>query len=185
MTIVCAVHDSTKRQTWIASDTQGRDGQDKIYDVGPKWIRFGDYAIGHAGFTRTTTLLRALAEERFAGASGPYELTERLRELFNDHGYRADQDKAGGPPFFHERFLLAAPHGLWDIDNVLALVEMKPAHMAAIGSGEDLALGCVWGLNQAKVSLHPEEVLTMCIRAAMAHDAGCGGTIYTDCVKDA
>ncbi|MEQ8195555.1 MAG: hypothetical protein RIB59_13805, partial [Rhodospirillales bacterium] len=64
MTVICALHDTRAKATWIGSDTRVTASH-QAFDFGPKWVTAPGWAVGCAGDLRTINVLAAHAATLF------------------------------------------------------------------------------------------------------------------------
>lgn len=172
MTIVCAIHDG--RETWIASDSRANDGH-RYFDLVEKVIIHGEWALCCAGDYRTTTLAKLHAGKLLGdGLDGPEELTGRLRDLFDGHGYDKRQNNVGAPDY-GQAFILARPGKVWDICPTLSIIEYPPYKLLAVGLGCEFAAGAAFVAGRE--DLPHQERARLAVMAACVGSTGCGGQL--------
>lgn len=195
MTIIAAIRDPLSDTTWIGSDTRGCRGS--IYsDVGFKWVRYGEWAVGNSGNLRAQNVMMAHAEELFVGLSGAYLFTTRARRLLKEDGF--DRDKYSFSEDLNQSMILAHPKGLWSIGSDFSIVEVPAGVLWAEGSGREFALGAFHALQATRLGFDdmtqfmPESLRTeigenlvrKSIEAAIAYDTGCGGRVIVEALID-
>ncbi len=174
MTIICALHDTANGETWIGSNPGATVGDSPLPAFDRKWLLQGPWALGMAGDGRAFTLLEAETEQLFDGLEEAYELTQRIRQLFDDAGIK-DPDKASVPAY-GQAMILASAEAVYDLDSALAHSRIEDGHLWARGSGMDFALGADHAL--ADLALPAETRVRKALQAAMANDVFCPGEIF-------
>ncbi|MEM7224381.1 MAG: hypothetical protein AAF495_15480 [Pseudomonadota bacterium] len=174
MTIICALHDSAAGGTWIGANTGSTVADSPLPTYDTKWLLRGPWALGLAGDGRAFTLLEAEAESLFDSLEAPYELTQRIRQLFDDAGIK-DPDKASVPAY-GQAMILANAQAVFDLDSALAHSRIAEGRLWARGSGMDFALGADHAL--ADLNLPAETRVKKALQAAMANDVFCPGEMY-------
>ena len=177
MTVICALHDPDAKCTWIGSDTQSCNGDMRL-DVGPKWTRWGAWAVGHAGEHRASNVIAHNAKRLFDDIDGPFTFAERLRSVLEADGFR--QDEEPGSKAFGQSFVLANPSSAWEISPDFAIVEARN-RLAATGSGREVAKGAGHALRN---SVRCDIIVRAAVEAAIALDVNCGGTVYQERLSD-
>ena len=172
MSIICAILD--KRASWIASNTSTFIFGERKIPGRPLWYCCDGWAIGQTGDARTGTIINAHKDILFRDLSGPFDLTERLRNLLEKHGYCGITGDEGSVPCYGSSYLLTNGKGLWDIDFSFDISEYKVGGMAARGSGATYALGVDYALRGEK----PKIIVEKAVLAAMEHDIYCGGEVW-------
>ena len=174
MTIIAALHDAERGETWIGSDTHSHAFGVRR-DCGPKWIAADGWAIGVAGDLRTINILRERRSQIFSGLSSPFEMTERLRSLLPEFGYDIKAADSEAPPTSGQDFLLAHASGIWTIGQCFAVNDVSP--FFADGTGFRLSLGAMHALYNAGEE-DPAKILRAALAAAIQYDTGCGGEAW-------
>lgn len=176
MTILVALHDP-KLGTWIGSDRRiTKDGGIVYLDMVDKWCELGSgYWVGVSGDYRTLNLIACEAVNgRMSDLKGGFDFTRRVRRLYEEHDWRVKADGYGAP-CYGSSFILAMPKAIWSISTDLSIIDVTDRGFFAEGSGERYAFGADF---VARSVLCPEERVRTAIKAACAHDAGCGGEIF-------
>ena len=166
--------DAANSETWIGSNTGSTVGDAPLPAFDRKWLLHGPWALGLAGDGRAFNLLEAEAETLFDGLEEPYELTQRIRQLFDDAGIK-DPDKASVPAY-GQAMILASAGAVWDLDSALAHSRIADGRLWARGSGMDFALGADHAL--ADMALSAETRVRKAVEAAMANDVFCPGDLF-------
>lgn len=174
MTTIVAVRDGAR--TLVGSDTMARSEGTKIA-VGAKWVRSGDWAIGIAGSRRTFTICENQSDDLFKNLEGPFEFTQRFRDLLISHDYDLSPSEGRSNPHTGQDLLLANPSGLW---LVLSDLSVTPVERWAEGSGRYYGLGAMFAMREIDDA---DRVLRAGLEAAMQYDDGTGGEIWTDVLE--
>ena len=174
MTIICALHDTATGGTWIGANTGSTIADTPLPAYDRKWLMRGPWALGLAGDGRVSNLLEAEAERLFEDLEEPYELTQRIRQIFDDAGIK-DPEKAAVPSY-GQAMILATAAAVYDLDGALAFSPIEDGRLWARGSGMDFALGADHAL--ADLNLPAETRVRKAVLAAMANDVFCPGELY-------
>jgi len=177
MTTIVAVRDGAR--TWIGSDTQITHGRMR-QSCGPKWIRFGSWAVGISGDLRTINLCREYAERMLRDLSGPFEFTQRLHDLAKEFDYDLKPATDSVPPNTAQDVILANPEAAWSVNGDLSIIEID--RWWADGSGRAFALGALTALERFK-HIGAEDMARIAIETAMHHDIYSGGSIWTEVLE--
>lgn len=182
MTTICACFDKANGSV-IASDTQGADGSGTAYQWGSKLITLRQgVVVGYSGSYLLPMWLSSRGQEFFeqrrsaAGLIKPYMLDKAIKEMWDE--WRA-YAKAGG----HGE----TSRGDWIVPGSMLVISpwwigycqsdgsvLTVLDYAAIGSGEDVALGSLYATRRWASGVRRCE---MAIRAAIAHDIQTGGEV--------
>lgn len=174
MTTIIAVRDGAR--TWIGSDTLACSGKTKI-PVGHKWVISDGWAAGIAGSRRTFTLCQHEAAALFKHLEGPFEFTQRFRDLLTENDYDLSPADGRANPQTGQDVLLANPGGLW---MVLGDLSVTPVEYWCEGSGRAYGLGAMHAMRDVHDA---QSVLRAGLEAGMAYDAGSGGEAWTDVLE--
>ena len=174
MTIIAALHDPERGETWIGSDTIAvRYGIQR--DCGPKWTLSHGWALGVSGDWRTINIVRERHEEIFAKQQGAFGVAERLRSVLGEFDYDLKPAEGKAPPNCAQDFLLANLCGVWTITGNFAVLSVLP--FGAEGSGSPFALGAMNALYNDGQN-NPAVIVRAAVTAGMQYDEGCGGDVW-------
>ena len=174
MSIVAAVTDGER--AWIGSDTLTTGG----VEVGFKGIRWPGGALGITGdFFTLQALLQWLGGK--TPPSDPVELALYLRGI-------AVRRKMGswseGLLTLEMAALYVRPDSVWHLASDFTMVRCKSHSAQAVGSGNEVAQGAVWGAQRAgKQFKTVRAALKFGIEAAIAGRVGCGGDVVIHRVR--
>jgi ATP-dependent protease HslVU (ClpYQ) peptidase subunit len=174
MTTIAALH-VPGIGTIIGSDRQITSPARKLELALPKWIISDDgmWAMGASGSFRTLNLMFEHSEAIFHSVDTPLELATRIRSMLKEDGYSfADEP---GYPDYDGGFLIASPHGAWDVDSSFSVAPIAPGEVAATGSGGFYAIGA--GLALESVA-DPSERVRRCLEIARHFDPSTGGDLW-------
>ena len=174
MTTIAAVRDG--KRTWIGSDTQGLSAETRI-EVGPKWVRYRDWAMAIAGDRSAFNVCEYNAERLLKNLECPYEFTQRFYDLLADHHYDFSPSRDSAAPNCGQDTLLASSSGLW---LILKSFSITPMERWTEGSGRAYGLGAMFAMREIKDA---ERVLRAGLAAGMEYDSGSGGEIWTDVLE--
>ena len=175
MTIIVAVRDAHKQETWIASDTMATQGDTLMYGAS-KWVVRKPWAAAIAGDYRAMNVLAAHADDIMSGLSGAYDFTLRMRGALIDDGFNSDQED--GPKGYGTDFILAHPGGVWAISQAFSIVEIPDNEVWADGSGRAYGLGAAHACNGS-----PKQKVQAAVKAAIRYSDGCGGEVRVQKLK--
>lgn len=146
MTTLVALH-TPGFGTVIGSDRRVTSSHTKMELLHPKWAFCGDWAIGTSGSLRVLNVLQDVGEKLLSDCKNPMEVTWRLTTAFPTMGINPGNDgESGGANYWGgNQFLLANPHGVWEIDPILSVVAVRANMLFSVGSGASYALGCAGG----------------------------------------
>lgn len=176
MTIICALHDPERKETWIGSNQGSAVGDTPLPSVERKWLLHNGWALGMAGDGRPFNLLEAEGEDLFTDLEEVFELTQRVQKLFDEAGIK-DPEKAAVPSY-GQSLILANEEAVWDLDSCLAVSRIEGGRLWARGSGMDFALGADHALSD--LALAPDRRVRKAVEAAIANDFYCPGTLYLE-----
>ena len=174
MTTIAAVRDGAR--TWIGSDTMAKSCGTRL-DSGPKWIRFGSWAVGIAGDMRTITLCREHSERLLRDLGGAFEFTNRFRGLLKEFDYDISPAAEQAVPNTMQDMLLASPDNLW---SILCDLSIFPVERWTDGGGRAYGLGAMYAMRAVDDG---ERVLRTALEAGMTYNTGSGGEIWTDVLE--
>lgn len=174
MTIIAALHDPDRCETWIGSDTVMTRRGARLY-CGPKWVQGEGWAIGIAGDWRTHNILAERRASVLADVASPFDLAERLRALLAQFDYDMKPPPSEATQHCAQDFLVATKDGVWSISSDFSVIDVAP--FFADGSGCQFAQGAMRALYNA-ADFGPSDVLRAGLQAAIDYDIGCGGDIW-------
>jgi len=174
VTVIAAAR--TSRSVCIGSDSLGTDdGTGVQTDHGSKLLAFEWGSVGYAGSYRPAQAAQdALAETNGVETKRQVAgLVRRLREALVDAGW-SGRSRGALPDVGGLSLLLVGRRGaIWVVQSDLSYLRCRK--YAAIGSGDALALGAMHALHRNA----PAPIMVEAgVRAAMAHQSGCGGRFY-------
>ncbi|MCH8157720.1 MAG: hypothetical protein IID18_08225 [Nitrospinae bacterium] len=174
MSIVAAVTDGTR--AWVGSDTQTTRGD----EVGFKGIRWRGAALGIAGeFFALQAFRHWLVKE--TPPSDPVALALHLRELTQLHRMGHWDE---GTKILEFTALYVLPTEIWHIASDFTVVRCVGGTVHAIGSGNEVTSGALWGAQRAgKRFKSLRASLKFGIEAAIAREKGCGGDVIIHRVR--
>lgn len=138
MTTIAVIHDGANH-TIIGSDTQITMGNYPSKGD-PKWVQYKSWAIGYIGELRAGNILERHASRILAGDT-PYEVTEAMRAVFGEHGFRGEPGENDGAPDYQNGWILARADAVWDICYQLSYAPIEANTLWARGSGAKYAIG--------------------------------------------
>lgn len=172
-TLVAHVH--PQKGIFLGCDSMASTSQFKRTVMKPKWVVSGDRAIGIAGYLRAVNVMEAKADSILDEDLSPFEVASAIREALVEDGFEsADREENGGPPIIPSDIILVADGTVFEIDESFALSEIPPGGFAFSGSGQCVASGAIFALQQAKI-LDPDRIIQIALRAAAHHD------LHTSC----
>lgn len=174
MTIICALHDPTAAASWVASNDCVTIGDRSLPSSDANWIIRENWALGLAGDGRPFDLLAAEADRLFKKLTNPFELTQRMRAIFEAAGMGDTSNDAA--PNYGQHMILANHIATWDIDGLLALSQIEAGQLWARGSGMDYALGAAHTLRDFDLSA--KELIEKAVESAIANDLYCPGKVF-------
>lgn len=181
MTVVAGfVHEG---RVWMASDSLGVNGWDQTFDAGPKVVRKvigeGECLIGVSGDGVLLSLLRHDLELPTPAMTGDLDewafrvacaITDLCRESKPDVMHESGKAIAAS-------MLLGAGGRLW----MVATNQAWPVdRWAAIGSGDEYAMGVLAAVDEIDPGLGPQERLWLAVKAACRFDLHCGGDMHLE-----
>jgi hypothetical protein len=155
------------RTVYLASDSCASNGYTYSLTTGPKLFTNGELSIGYTSSFRMAQLL----EYSFTPPKRPKavpaltylvrDVVPSLRKLFKEGGYGSvtNNEEAGG------QFLVALDHQLFTVQSDFSVSVWRDA-FAAVGSGEQAALGALWAT--CGLQLPPAQRLLRALEAAEA-----------------
>ena len=81
-----------------------------------------------------------------------------------------------------QMFLIANPHGVWDVGSDFAFKRANAGTLSAVGSGCDYAFGVAHALEP--YDKHPKEIVATALEAAIRYEADCGNDVWIECLKN-
>lgn len=171
MTIICAVHRGDR--TWIGSDTLVRRSNIKINN-GPKWVRWGKWAVGTAGDLRAVNIFEQKTKRLFDDLQDPFDFSERVRSMLPEYGFDLKPGDMEATPNSAQDMILASSEAIWNVCCDFSIVNV--GEYWADGSGMAFALGAMHSVRQAD----PETMIRAGLSAAMAFETGCGGDEWVE-----
>lgn len=177
MTTIVAVRDGAR--TWIGSDTLAvRDGIG--VDCGPKWVRFGSWAVGVSGDLRAISICAKHAKRLMDDLAGAFNFTERLEALLREYSFDLSPVPDEATPNVAQDMILACPSTAWIIGPCLSIIEC-PDYWAE-GSGGRFALGSMKAMERFR-HMKSEDMARIAIETAMQYDTGTGGDIWLEALE--
>lgn len=174
MSIIAAITDG--RSAWIGSDTLTTRGD----DVGFKGILWKGAALGITGELFALQAFRHWLSVE-PPPSGPVELALHLRGLAREHNMGHLDD---GTLTLEFTALYVRPTEVWHIGSDFSVVACPEHSVQAIGAGNEVADGAVWGAQHAGKRFKPlRSALKFSIEAAIAKHAQCGGEVVIHRVR--
>lgn len=175
MTIICAIHDAAKNETWLGCNDRATIGDTPAPGPASKWLKFGDWAIGLSGDECVYVQYLQLSEEKFpAEAKTVLEIFEFLRATYEHYSLGQQKGNDTSNSYGVDGILVHASGRMWDFDNNLALSEVPADCVWGCGSGVDYALGADH-VMAAQKSFTARERINNALKAAIALDIGCPG----------
>lgn len=164
MTCIAAVEG--EGVVWIASDTKITDGDTKDRIYGKAWIGKDGIAFAGAGVWRACQVLRhgTRIPKRLKGQDPMQWLVTKLtRAITNgqDEAELTEQDR-------QISILVVMDGRIYHIDTSMSVTPC-PRGYHAIGSGANVALGSLY----SSTGKAPRARVSMAVKAACEHDAGC------------
>ena len=166
-------------RTWIGSDTMASADGLKL-DCGPKWVRFGAYAIGISGDLRTVSNCAKHAKRLMDDLAGAFDFTERLASVLQEYNFDLAPAPQAAPPNTAQDMILAHISTVWSLGPDLSIVECP--EFWATGSGGKLALGAMSAMARIKQTT-PEDLARIGIETAMQYDPSTGGDIWLEALE--
>ncbi|MFB9992038.1 hypothetical protein ACFFLM_08705 [Deinococcus oregonensis] len=159
--IVGLVHNGN---TYLASDSCASDGHTYNLTAHPKLFSNSSLSIGYTSSFRMAQLLEhSFIPPKRANKTPPLtylvrDVVPSLRKLFKDGGYGtvSNNSETGG------QFLVALDNQIFTVQSDFS-VSVWRQPFAAVGSGEEPALGALWAT--AGLKLPPEERLLLALEA--------------------
>lgn len=173
MTIICAL--DTGNGIIIGSDTQSiamGDFGGRRMTHGPKWTVSKPWALGVAGQSRMQCLIQRNMADIIQAVPSALEVCDRLQDMFSRYGVNASSQI--GALDCGSNFILASPHGVYDIDSCLSVRKAAVGELIASGSGASYALGAAHALETVD-DITAHGIVKRSLEAAIAFDTGCGG----------
>lgn len=174
MTIICAIHDTISKETWLGCNDRATIGDTPAPGQASKWLTYGDWAIGISGDESVYEQYLQISEEKFpSDASSVLDVFEFLRTTYEHYSLGQQKGNDTSNSYGVDGILVHASGRIWDFDNNLALSEVPAGRLWGCGSGVDYALGAdyVMGLN----GFTAQERVANAVKAAIALDIGCPG----------
>ena len=178
MTTIVAVRDG--KRTWIGLDTQGTRGSLRLV-CGPKWVRHGAWAVGHAGDLRVLNIMRHHAKRLLDDLEGPFEFTGRLMDILNECDFKLSPHGNNHAPCTGQDFILANPAVMWRICSSSGFAPNED--FWADGSGQDFALGAMYANRAMRGTDDAERILRVALGAAMTFDTLTGGEVWVEVLE--
>lgn len=177
MTTIVAVRDGER--TWIGSDTIAvRDGL-KV-GCGPKWVRFGGYAVGISGDHRVISICAKYSKRLMDDLEGAFDFTERMEALLRDYNVDLSPAPDHAMPNSGQDMILACPSTVWSVGPCFSVIECKD--FWAEGSGGRFALGALTALQRFN-RMKSEDMARVAVEIGMQHDTATGGEIFLECLE--
>ena len=174
MTIIAALHDPERGETWIGSDTIAVCHGIRS-EIGPKWALHCEWAVGLSGEARVLNLVRERRGDLMAGLKGPEHFTQRFRDLLKAEEFDLKPGEGYAGPTSCQWGLLVRPGEIWHVAGDFSFVRMEPYW--AEGSGFRLALGALRTLVNG-FDLPPRRIIGAAVEAAVHFDTDCGGEVW-------
>lgn len=172
MTIICAI--SSKEGTFIGSDTMLSAGNRAIPGK-QKWFTYRNWGIALAGDWRVANILDNHKKELLSGIKNEVDLVDKLYNLFENAGIGGGSAGDFVKPF-GQSILLAKKEGpVWEIDSNLSVIDIPCNTLAAVGTGEDYAVGAAYILEG---SCTARERLEKALETAVKFCIDCGGPLW-------
>lgn len=165
MTCIAGIIDGGR--VYIGGDSMGITGNGALSMTDPKVFRNGSFLIGVSGTARLTQLLHYkwsppqkpddVDTHRYLST----DVAESIRVCLKENGYSSVDSNVEA----HDgRVLLGYDHGLYQLDGSYAVVRVADEY-AAVGSGEEVALGALYA-TQGKA---PRARIETALKAAVWH----------------
>ena len=173
VTIICALHDPKRRETWMGADSWTIAGT-LIYPIkATKWFRCGKWMAGVAGMASVALEMQRKAS-RF-GNLGPQEFANKMHTIYEPLAKMEDEKSD-----LRVSAIIARPEGAWSIDGFCAM----PAgdKFIASGSGDLVAYGAAYAASKTG-RMAPKDIVRTAVMAAIEYTTDCGGNIYVQVTR--
>lgn len=181
MTIICALHDTRTGHTVIGSNVGALSGATRIPQSTTTWLIRNGRALGVTGQHRQFEILRHHADKLLGEATEPFDLSERIRNMFRDHDIFGSNRPNDPQSVFGVSMILALADGVWDFDGTLAPCRIDDDTLWARGSGMQFALGAGF----ACASTDPIIRVETAVDAARQFDVDCPGDRHVEILPKA